>query len=610
MNVNSCRRRPVFALLSGNSARAGAAPYKVIFALAAAVAVATAYWLRTPSVVTGLVEGKSGPIPGARVRVQGSGRLVLSDSRGLFHLPAGDGTTITGWASGYYITGAAVPRSGLLRLQLKPIPAADNESYSWISPAPDPDNRLACANCHTKLYREWSASAHGRSAVNRRFLTMFYGTDWSGQRRAGWHFAADRPESRAVCTPCHLPTVTAFEPAAEDPAAARGVDREGVHCDFCHKVRSVEAAAIGLAHGRHAFELLRPPPGRQLFFGQLDDVTQDEAAFSALYRSSDYCAGCHEGVLFGIPVYTTWSEWRDSTYAARGVHCQDCHMKPDGRTSRVAPGHGGVDRDPWTISTHRMAAADDPELLRRSVQMTCQASRRANSIHVSITLQTTGVGHRMPTGSPLRHLILTVKASGPDGPLELIKGPRLPAAAGLLKAGSTATGHRTGQNAGMQNGASDRKTGRDISHAVAAGCARPVSGGAHSVQSPDGEGQDGMSTSAASVVRPGARDDGHSELITPWPRDLAGLPGKLYAKLLIGPDGTVPVPFWRSVGILQDTRLEPDKPDRVRFVFRSQPGPVTVTVRLIYRRSFLAVAVAKQWPDKDITLAEQQLTLP
>ena len=41
-------------------------------------------------------------------------------------------------------------------------------------------------------------------------------------------------------------------------------------------------------------------------------------------------ASGHEGVVFGVHVYSTYSEWLDSPARKQGRHCQDCHMKPTG----------------------------------------------------------------------------------------------------------------------------------------------------------------------------------------------------------------------------------------------------------------------------------------
>jgi hypothetical protein len=65
---------------------------------------------------------------------------------------------------------------------------------------------VVCANCHAEIYREWTASAHSRSATGRRFRNLYDGTDWNGDAGVGWGLqygalaalTSKRPLTRAV----------------------------------------------------------------------------------------------------------------------------------------------------------------------------------------------------------------------------------------------------------------------------------------------------------------------------------------------------------------------------------------------------------------------------
>ena len=185
----------------------------------------------------------------------------------------------------------------------------------------------------------------------RHFRNLYDCTDWHCGR-AGWGLLAEHPDGAGVCSSCHAPAVRDDDPAVFDLRKLEGVARLGVHCDYCHKVAGPGDGQLGLAHGRFYLRLLRPRSG-QLFFGPLDDVDRGEDSFSPFQRDSRFCASCHEGVVFGVPVYTTYSEWLQSPARRRGQQCQDCHMAPTGRLTNFAPGHGGLDRDPATLANHR-----------------------------------------------------------------------------------------------------------------------------------------------------------------------------------------------------------------------------------------------------------------
>jgi len=274
-----------------------------------------------PANLQGVVIDDSGPIQGAKVRYQGSSHFVLSDAEGRFHLPPNsDRQRIAASKEGFFIEGV-MSNDSPLTLKLKRLPAKDNENYTWVDPTPNPAQHQNCGNCHKEIFDEWSASGHSRSANNRRFLNLYDGTDWQGRPHVGWSLRDEHPDGIGVCNACHAPTA----PFDADLRNLPGVSAHGVHCDFCHKIANALTERIGFTHGRYGLELLRPSQG-QIFFGPLDDVDRGEDSYAALYSESRYCASCHEGVVFGAPVYTTYSEWLASPARQEGKQCQTCHM--------------------------------------------------------------------------------------------------------------------------------------------------------------------------------------------------------------------------------------------------------------------------------------------
>jgi hypothetical protein len=95
----------------------------------------------------------------------------------------------------------------------------------------------------------------------------------------------------------------------------------------------------------------------------------------------------------------------------------------------------------------------------------------------------------------------------------------------------------------------------------------------------------------------------------PAGRSLAGLSGRLYARLLTDNAGRGPVPFWRADdGKTQDTRLTPGQTDR--SVFSVPAMAQKVRVRLLHRRTWPEVAEMKGWPDNETLIVDQTLELP
>jgi hypothetical protein len=187
----------------------------------------------------------------------------------------------------------------------------------------------------------------------------------------------DAPDSGDLCLRCHTPAGwLEGRSVPTDGSALNNNDREGVQCDFCHKL--VEPAPLGV----------NPNPGDlpytastyeqdQLYLGSITAippttangmyvVDQDNAKrgpyidtdarhqtyYSPFHKKSDLCGTCHDvsnpvftrtadGKYlpndFGqaapdadprtmFPVERTYSEWTQSQFATLGISCQDCHM--------------------------------------------------------------------------------------------------------------------------------------------------------------------------------------------------------------------------------------------------------------------------------------------
>jgi hypothetical protein len=420
---------------------------------------------------------------------------------------------------------------------------------------------LGCRDCHgDSMNRQWAGSAHALGARNPVFLSMYNGTDVSGNaspptvRRHdrdygelivrprfddGYHgpgYRLDFPHTAGNCAACHLPGAALGDPYGADPNEVRGVNALGSHCDFCHKIGGVDLDPdTGRPRpnmpGVLSIRMTRPGDDRQLFFGPYDDVDVGPDTYLPLMKQSEICAPCHDASFWGVPIYESFAEWLASPYAVRGETCQDCHMRPDGVTTNFAPGRGGVERDPTTIPTHAFPGAADEELLRQAVTLRAVARRSSDEVVVTVSITNDRTGHHVPTDSPLRHLILLVRATDQHGAsLPLVEGSRVPEWAG---------------------------------------------------------------------VRPGR------------PGHYGGLPGTAYAKVLqeiwtrVVPTGA----YWNPTRIVQDNRIAAFATDTSEYRFRAEPGSCRIDVTLLFRRAFIELAEQKGWDTPDIVMARQRLIL-
>jgi hypothetical protein len=373
---------------------------------------------------SGRIEDDDGPIFGANIRLRN--HLAISDKDGFFHLSKhARPNRITISKENYFIE-AFVPTKQMTSIRLRKIPRDDCDSYRWISPNQNPNHEENCANCHRAIFDEWSRSGHSRSSTNRHFLNLYEGSDWHKNREKSWSLLDQHPDGAGVCAPCHAPTAPLglnnnfdLRQSTKDLGLL-----SSVHCDFCHKIQGPGKGEFGLTHGRYQLELLRPNRSSEestnLFFGPLEDAIRGDDVFSSFQRDSKLCAACHEGIVFGIPVYTTYSEWLNSPAKAKGQSCQSCHMASTGKMTNIAPGHGGIDRDPLSLGNHRFFATSQLDMLRKSLDLTIRPEYRSDGIRIRIELLATNVGHRIPTGFIDRQLILVIEG------VDSVSGTRLP----------------------------------------------------------------------------------------------------------------------------------------------------------------------------------------
>lgn len=428
------------------------------------------------NIVKGYVENEDGIVEEAVVRVQATDNETHTDSKGYFelkNLTPDEKVVITAWAEGHYVGWIeTIPSNQPITIQLSEYYTTDNSSYDWFSHE-GAEGSLSCSHCMPS-YDEWIADAHSQSAVNPRFLSMYNGTDVDGNKSPqteylstrdygsiamppdtdsdyyGPGYKLDFPYTAGNCSTCHVPGQAA-QPGAEyqaDPNLASGIEREGVFCEFCHKISDVVLdPESGLPYadmpGVLSIELLRPEEDEQLFFGNFDDVTR-RVSYLPLIEESAYCAACHFGSFWDTTVYNSYGEWLDSSYSdpTEGQTCQDCHMSVVDYNYFVYPEQGGLIRNTGNIYSHLMPGAMDEELLQNAVNLEVEATREEGEIQVQVKLTNEFTGHDVPTDFPLRQMILLVQVKDVYGtPLDMLGGEIIPDYGGI---GSPEDGYYAG----------------------------------------------------------------------------------------------------------------------------------------------------------------------
>jgi hypothetical protein len=252
-----------------------------------------------------------------------------------------------------------------------------------ITPSP------VCGTCHRDIYRMWRSSAHAGAMTDVVFVEAYRDTE-----------AHDAATAR-LCLGCHAP-LTRVSP---DPDLAAQATWDGVSCDACHSLVSVELARGGARLG------LEPGPVKR---GPIRDAVSvgHETAYSALHTSALVCAGCHEFQnADGTPIITTYSEWQESTASKRGATCQSCHMGAI-RADVVDP---KVKRVADTVNLHQMPGGHSVTQLNKAVEVFMDDAWDDDGLALTVRLVNKGAGHAVPTGMPGRRVILAVSVRTSDG---------------------------------------------------------------------------------------------------------------------------------------------------------------------------------------------------
>jgi hypothetical protein len=552
-------------------------------------------------------------------------------------------------------------------LALTRFDTSDNEDYVFKDPGEPGNSHVIqkCAHCHLTVADSWGDSVHRVMAKNPVTHDVYEGTA-SGtdteeaclSRGGTWmediHPSTGEARFRCKvtdgvldqgttggCADCHAPGIDGAVGGRDlRDAQGRSYD-EGAHCDVCHHVESVDlSGAPGVAG---SLKIVRPSeeapfPGvgewHPLTFCPNPDnanklmscVQRDH------FRQSSFCGGCHEheqAVLVTgasldaarwpegkLPIQSTFTEWSQSALAA-AVSCQGCHMPSappeivNGADLQAFEGNntgitGGWPRPAGSVHLHSWPGprSTGDTKLANPLSLKVEQSVTDGVLSASVTVTNGGAGHAVPTGEPLRAVLLLVTAACDADALSATGGDAVPDFGGAhamqLKGGdwSTWPEAKVGQSVRVVSrtgafhdysgfgpfgdGTFDAaQKGLPIEQVVGESVIESVDAGAVSFQSPLPEGD------VAYLVDP----DAH-----------AGASGFAFARVTVGVDGTRMVHHYAATDIASDNRLLPGAAWTSEHHFAATCAEPVVTARLIHRALPLRLASERGWALRDQTM--------
>ena len=451
------------------------------------------------------------------------------------------------------------------------------------------------------------------------------------------------------CADCHAPGING-QLGGRDLRDATGFAYDyGVFCNVCHQVEGIDLDAEPGVAGR--LRIIRPSESASFVLGaggylpltfgpshdspnpRMGSVQRDH------FQDATLCAGCHQQdqrVLVPgetidrdrwpdgrLPIHSTFQEWKTGALSD-ATQCQACHMAPDptvdnGADLQLFPLaqvgiQGGWHRPPGHVRKHNWVGPRTPEsgMLQLAAGLFVQKSRdAAGQLTAAVTVKNAACGHGLPTGEPMRNMLLLVDATCDGRPLPPRGGDVVPDFGGALQRQSAAGDWTRWPTARVGDIVRVIRRGAgwheyDGFGRFAVGAFRAEQKGMP-LETYVGEAQivgleDGVATfdaplpegDFAYLARPSHPNPG-----------LAGAPGFGFARVTVGADGQRMVPHFAAVDIASDNRLMPQQSWTSNHIFADDcAGTPQIHARLVYRAYPPALARARGWPMEDILMTE------
>lgn len=301
-----------------------------------------------------------------------------------------------------------------------------------------------CSSCHMAYYKQWIDDKHSMSQTDPFFLSIYSGGDKAGNKNVYPGFKLDHPKQNGNCALCHNPEAALDSNLDVDLRLSKSKKTNGISCDFCHKIEDIDQNP--LKKGVAGLKVFRVCEGlKDIRFGPLKDPIQpskyEELKYNSLYKTSLYCAKCHDGTSGNTQVYSTFTEWLGSPAAKKGVQCQSCHMKPRSESKDKFftivdnPEVKHKKRPYYEVHSHSFLTIDPHSFRKEYLDLRIEAKKiNKDIILVKVVVENNNFGHSFPTGSPMRNAFVVIEAKDEKGNnLKLVRGLRLPIYAGKQK---------------------------------------------------------------------------------------------------------------------------------------------------------------------------------
>lgn len=227
-----------------------------------------------------------------------------------------------------------------------------------------------CAQCHSRIYDDWSRSMHALSTPEKDILY---------QKMMNWAIEDTKGKAAVLCKKCHMPF--------DEPNYANNP----VDCIYCHSVENPDGRLV-LSKIKYSSEA-----------NNLSDYHKIEAREH--FKDGQICLLCHAELVNAdnVNICTTGIEYKNAADVRKT--CQECHMPlVKGAKSDVSSANG-------LVSAHTFLGPHDENFIRESLGL----DLKYLDTRVTVKIDNSATPHSYPTGTPLRTVVLKVVGYNADG---------------------------------------------------------------------------------------------------------------------------------------------------------------------------------------------------
>ena len=459
----------------------------------------------------------------------------------------------------------------------------------------------------------------------------------------------EQPVEFGGCADCHAPGIDGQLGGRNLLDAEGYAYTRGVHCDVCHHVESIQDDKPAGVAGR--LGILRPSDPadtpsfgdwRPLLFGPHDDIPNPFMGIAQrlVFLEARFCSGCHQldqKVLVPgetidserwpgekLPVHSTFAEWKET---GMGTTCQACHMPHDPDVANTADLQlfpstvgvaGGWPRPVPSVRRHIWYGpkSEDSPLRETAASLVLDSQIEEGVLTVTAKTTKTGAGHALPSGEPMRSLVLLVDATCDGSPLVSAGGDIVPDFGGYLamkdnneswalwpgaKAGNIIRVVARQQQFRDYDGIgpfgdgtfSAEQKGMPVEHLVGEATVLSVDGDSVTLDAELPEGDVAYLLEDAPLPETGSAIVGR-----------AGAPGFAFARVLVDADGQRMAPHFRAVDVASDNRLLLGQTWTTQHKFEATCEEPTVRAVLSYRLYPPGIAAKRGWQQVESLLAQ------